>query len=64
MTARTPQASFKFVGVHLDNLADGRQLEPGMELTLLPAEVEHPENRRLFDEGLLLETTPDTKEGK
>jgi hypothetical protein len=27
--AKTPKASYKFVGVHVDDLADGRMVEPG-----------------------------------
>jgi hypothetical protein len=29
MTTKTPKASYKFVGVHVDDLADGRLVEPG-----------------------------------
>lgn len=58
--AETP--SYRFVGSHLDNLHDGRPLEPGAILRLTQSEIDHPENSRLFDERLLQELEPAGKE--
>lgn len=44
---------YRYVGQHLDDLADGRQLEPGGFYELDPAQ---PHNRRLIDDGLLVAT--------
>lgn len=54
-TETAEPVEFKFVGPHLDNLADGRLLEPGRFYKLDPDQVDHPANARLIAEGLLLE---------
>ena len=45
----------KFVGTHLDDLHDGRILEPGKTVRLDQRAVEHPHNQRLIAEGKLIE---------
>lgn len=47
--------AYRFVGAHLDNLHDGRPLEPFATVHLDQSEIEDPGNSRLFDEGLLQE---------
>lgn len=47
---------YRFVGSHVDDLADGRTLEPGGFVTLSETDLEAPHNQRLLDEGLLIAT--------
>lgn len=47
--------AYRFIGAHLDNLHDGRPLEPFAIIHLTQPEVEDPGNSRLFDENLLQE---------
>jgi hypothetical protein len=59
---RTPQKEgevYKLVGGHLQDLADGRVLEPGQTTTLTSDALADPHNQRLVDAGLLV--TADTK---
>lgn len=55
MTTKPAAKAYRFVGRHLDNLHDGRTLEPFATVHLTPSDLEHPENQRLFDEKLLQE---------
>jgi hypothetical protein len=47
---------FKFVGLHPEDLADGRIVAAGDVVELDP---NHPHNKRMVDEGLLLPTAGD-----
>lgn len=60
--SRQSAGSYRFVGGHVDDLDDGRILEPGGTYKLTADQLEHPHNQRLLEEGLLLSTKPD-KEG-
>lgn len=51
-----PRTEFKFVGAHLDDLADGRILEPGTTYLLDQKEVEDTHNAQRIEAGLLIET--------
>lgn len=62
MTA-TAKTKYRFVGQHLDDLADGRILEPGEAYTLTPDEIEDPHNQQRISDGLLLEL-PAPRSGK
>lgn len=59
-TAKT-KPTYKFVGPHIDDLADGRQLVPGETYKLTDEEKAEPHNQRLFQDGLML-TVNDPKE--
>jgi hypothetical protein len=52
---------FKFVGSHLDDLSDGRIVAPGDVVEI--DDPNHPHNRRMIDEGLLLPTAADGDDG-
>jgi hypothetical protein len=47
---------FKFVGLHPEDLSDGRIVAAGDVVELDP---NHPHNKRMVDEGLLLPTAGD-----
>lgn len=57
------KATHKFVGTHLEDLADGRLLEPGESYELDAAAVEHPHNVRLLEEGKLISLTSPARLG-
>lgn len=60
-TLSAGKSRFVFVGTHLDDLADGHVLEPGVTYTLTKAEIDHPHNARLIATGLLLELAAPAK---
>jgi hypothetical protein len=62
MTAAKGLTAYKFVGRHLDDLADGRVLEPGQVCKLDKTAEEHPHNQRLITEGLLIPTKHDKED--
>lgn len=47
-------SAFKYVGQHLDDLHDGRGVEPGQTVELDQEAQESPHNMRLVADGLLL----------
>lgn len=47
---------YRFVGQHLDDLADGRTLEPGLFYDLTADEVADPHNAARITDGVLIET--------
>lgn len=51
---RTPKASYKLVGVHLEDLADGRVVAPGDTIVLDQHQADEPHNQRLLQEGQLI----------
>jgi len=51
----TSKTSFRFVGRHIDDLADGRTIEPGQFVDLTQAEIDDPHNAQRISEGLLVE---------
>jgi len=56
MTKTDPEVrQFKFIGQHLDDLADGRIIEPGQVVHLGPDEVNHQHNAQRISEGILIE---------
>jgi hypothetical protein len=55
MTTRKATTSpHRFVGTHVDDLADGQVLEPGQRVELTDEQLAEPHNRRLIDEHLLI----------
>jgi hypothetical protein len=62
MTTKTPKASYKLVGVHPEDLADGRMVEPGQMTALTSDQAADPHNKRLIDEGIFLLVDGPTKE--
>ncbi len=60
MTTRSAGARFKYVGPHIDDLHDGRVLEPGATYELDAAAQADPHNRQRIDAGVLVEL-PDRK---
>lgn len=62
MTTSKKTDEFRFVGTHVDDLADGRQLEPYGLYALTPSEQDDPHNKQRIDAGLLIATKP-AKEG-
>jgi hypothetical protein len=59
---KTTASKYRYVGRHIDDLADGRTVEPGQTVALDEAAVADPHNARLIDEGLLVDTNPAKKE--
>jgi hypothetical protein len=51
---------YRYVGAHLDDLHDGRIIEPGAYVTLTDEEADHPHNQHRFDDGLLIEAPKHT----
>lgn len=47
-------SDFLFVGTHVEDLASGRTLAPGEEVTLSGDELNDPHNKRLVDDGVLI----------
>jgi hypothetical protein len=60
MTTAATKTRLKFVGRHLDDLADGRVLEPGEIYTLTAAELADPHNQLRIESGLLIEAPAHT----
>lgn len=60
--SRKTKPSYRYVGTHVDDLHDGRTLQPGGFYSLSPDEAAHPHNARLIDEGLLVDTAPEGDE--
>lgn len=60
--ATTQSREFKFVGDHVDDLADGRAAVPGETYKLTDDQLAEPHNQRLLDDGLLLEVEVPKKE--
>lgn len=60
----TSKTSFRFVGRHVDDLADGRSLEPGQFVELTQAELDDPHNQQRISEGLLIEVEKPSRAGK
>lgn len=56
----TAKTTFRFVGQHLDDLADGRILEPGATYNLDKEATEDPHNAQRITEGLLVEVQRST----
>lgn len=54
---RSHKTKFRFVGAHVDDLADGRILEPGGFYELTTDEQADAHNRRHIDNGRLIEAT-------
>ena len=54
MTTST-KTRFRFVGRHIDDLADGRILEPGQFVELNDSEIDDPHNQLRISDGLLIE---------
>lgn len=52
---KTATTRYRFVGQHVDDLHDGRVLEPGAFVNLTAADLEQPHNARLVEEGLLVD---------
>lgn len=46
---------YRFVGTHVDDLADGRILEPGQFIDLTDEEATDPHNALRIEAGLLIE---------
>lgn len=62
MTTPAPKR-YRFVGPHLDDLADGRILEPGGFYRLTQTEASEPHNQQRITDGHLVEMpTTKTKE--
>jgi hypothetical protein len=59
---KTATTRYRFVGQHVDDLHDGRTLEPGAFVNLTAAELEQPHNLRLIEEGHLVDAA-EKKEG-
>lgn len=49
---------YRFVGRHIDDLADGRTLEPGGFYHLNADQAALPHNKQRIDAGLLIPTNP------
>jgi hypothetical protein len=56
--------SYRWIGNYIASTADGHILEPGVDIELEKDAVEDPENARLIEEGLLVETPPEAKTTK
>lgn len=58
---------YKHVGVHAEDLADGRMLGPGEIVELDEEQIAEPHNARLLGEGILLsldaQENPDATDG-
>lgn len=52
---------YKVLSDHAEDLADGRMVGPGETIKLSKEDIEDPHNKRLIDEGLLLEISDATK---
>lgn len=63
MTTAATKTRFRFVGSHLDDLADGRTLEPHEIITLTVEEQADPHNKQRIDAGLLQELPPTHQKG-
>lgn len=46
---------FRYVGRHVDDLHDGRPLEPGSYVTLTADQADHPHNQSRIQAGLLID---------
>lgn len=62
MTVPKGKTRFRFVGQHLDDLADGRVLEPGSFIDLTTVEAVDPHNAQRIADGLLIEAPANKKE--
>lgn len=62
--AAASKQRFRWDGVHLDDLADGRTLEPGQVYTLTASEQADPHNAQRIESGLLLELAAHTNPQK
>lgn len=45
---------YRFIGTHADELESGRPLEPGEFTGPIEVTEEHPKNKQLLDDGLLI----------
>lgn len=59
------KTDYRFTGTHVDNLDDGRVLEPLAKVGLTADEAKGPHAARMIGEGLLVEIQkpPTKKEG-
>lgn len=58
------KTKYRFVGPHVDDLHDGRLLEPGGFYTLTPDEAGQPHNALRIEAGLLVPVEERPKAGK
>lgn len=54
MISKAATSPYKFVGGHVDDLADGRVLVPGDTYQLTDEQLDEPHNKRHIDAHLLL----------
>jgi hypothetical protein len=56
--------TFKSVSSHVEDLANGRTVEPGGVVSLTGEEQDDPHNKRLIDEGVFIVVEEPTHEKK